>query len=95
MTDDRRFDNTREIHTPMGTDLNVLSWWTESPLGMLTNNLDPEVAGAHDFGLDPPTVGGWAGLHGRALPVRGGPIARYQAPAARAPLNGIGLTARP
>ncbi len=58
MTDDRRFDNPREIHAPPATDLNASSWPTEAPRGMVTNDLDPEVAGADDLGLDPPRVGG-------------------------------------
>ena len=44
MTDDGRFDNTREIHAPRGSKLNALSWQTEAPLRMLMNNLDPAVA---------------------------------------------------
>ena len=44
MTDNQRFDNTREIHAPTGSDLNALSWQTEAPLRMLMNNLDPAVA---------------------------------------------------
>jgi urocanate hydratase len=44
MGDDRRFDNTRNIHAPTGAELNALSWQTEAPLRMLMNNLDPAVA---------------------------------------------------
>ncbi len=44
MTDNQRFDNTREIHAPTGSDLNALSWQTEAPLRMLMNNLDSAVA---------------------------------------------------
>jgi urocanate hydratase len=44
MTDNRRFDNTRNIHAPTGATLNALSWQTEAPLRMLMNNLDPAVA---------------------------------------------------
>ncbi|KAA3647638.1 MAG: urocanate hydratase [Proteobacteria bacterium] len=32
------------IRAPRGTQLNALSWFTEAPLRMLMNNLDPEVA---------------------------------------------------
>tara|TARA_Y100001934_G_scaffold258512_1_gene328734 strand:+ start:472 stop:2121 length:1650 start_codon:yes stop_codon:yes gene_type:complete len=33
-----------EIRSPVGTELNALSWATEAPLRMLMNNLDPDVA---------------------------------------------------
>ena len=36
--------NMGEIRSPVGTDLNALSWATEAPLRMLMNNLDPDVA---------------------------------------------------
>ncbi|MGO1662150.1 MAG: urocanate hydratase [Micrococcaceae bacterium] len=39
-----RFDESREIRAPRGTDLSAKSWQTEAPLRMLMNNLDPEVA---------------------------------------------------
>ena len=39
-----RFDNTRIIRAPRGSELNARSWQTEAPLRMLMNNLDPEVA---------------------------------------------------
>ncbi len=44
MTEAGRFDNTREIRAPHGSELNAKSWQTEAPLRMLMNNLDPEVA---------------------------------------------------
>ena len=44
MTQDPRFDNTRKIRAPRGSQLNAKSWLTEAPLRMLMNNLDPEVA---------------------------------------------------
>jgi urocanate hydratase len=36
--------NMGEIRSPVGNDLNALSWATEAPLRMLMNNLDPDVA---------------------------------------------------
>ena len=36
--------NMGEIRSPVGTELNALSWATEAPLRMLMNNLDPDVA---------------------------------------------------
>src|ERR1700736_204098 len=39
-----RFDNSRVIRSPHGTDISAKSWLTEAPLRMLMNNLDPEVA---------------------------------------------------
>ena len=42
MTDSRH--NAREIHPPMGKELNTKSWLTEAPLRMLMNNLHPDVA---------------------------------------------------
>lgn len=33
-----------EIRAPRGTKLNAKSWFTEAPLRMLMNNLDPDVA---------------------------------------------------
>ncbi|MCG8597090.1 MAG: urocanate hydratase, partial [Kiloniellales bacterium] len=44
MTQNPRFDNTRKIRAPRGSQLNAKSWLTEAPLRMLMNNLDPEVA---------------------------------------------------
>ena len=44
MSQDPRFDNTRKIRAPRGTELTAKSWLTEAPLRMLMNNLDPEVA---------------------------------------------------
>lgn len=45
-----RFDASREIRAPKGTELNAKSWLTEAPLRMLMNNLDPDVA-EHPQGL--------------------------------------------
>ena len=42
--DDPRFDATREIRAPRGSQLNCKSWLTEAAYRMLQNNLDPEVA---------------------------------------------------
>jgi len=39
-----RFDNSRVIRAPHGTELSAKSWLTEAPLRMLMNNLDPDVA---------------------------------------------------
>jgi len=39
-----RFDNSRVIRSPTGTEISAKSWLTEAPLRMLMNNLDPEVA---------------------------------------------------
>ncbi len=39
-----RTDNARVIRSPHGTTLSAKSWFTEAPLRMLMNNLDPEVA---------------------------------------------------
>ena len=44
MSDTGRYDNTRRICAPHGTELNAKSWQTEAPLRMLMNNLDPAVA---------------------------------------------------
>ncbi len=44
MSETGRFDNTRRIRAPRGTELNAKSWQTEAPLRMIMNNLDPEVA---------------------------------------------------
>ncbi|AXK39011.1 urocanate hydratase [Crenobacter cavernae] len=41
---DPRFDPTRVIRAPRGTDLACKSWLTEAAYRMLQNNLDPEVA---------------------------------------------------
>ncbi|MCK8585155.1 urocanate hydratase [Yersinia ruckeri] len=43
MTTENRFRDS-EIRAPRGTQLNTKSWFTEAPLRMLMNNLDPEVA---------------------------------------------------
>lgn len=39
-----RHDPTRKIKAPTGTALTAKSWFTEAPLRMIMNNLDPEVA---------------------------------------------------
>ncbi len=39
-----RFDPTRVIRAPRGTQLTARSWLTEAPLRLLMNNLDPDVA---------------------------------------------------
>ncbi|MFP6748863.1 MAG: urocanate hydratase [Alphaproteobacteria bacterium] len=39
-----RFDNTRDIKAPRGSELTAKSWLTEAPLRLLMNNLDAEVA---------------------------------------------------
>jgi urocanate hydratase len=39
-----RTDNARVIRSPHGPTLSAKSWFTEAPLRMLMNNLDPEVA---------------------------------------------------
>ena len=39
-----RFDPTRVIRAPRGSELSCKSWLTEAPFRMLQNNLDPEVA---------------------------------------------------
>jgi len=44
MTQSDRFDNTRVIRSPHGTDLTAKSWLTEAALRMMRNNLDPDVA---------------------------------------------------
>jgi urocanate hydratase len=41
---DPRFDASREIRAPRGTDLSCKSWLTEAAYRMLQNNLDAEVA---------------------------------------------------
>ena len=46
----KRFDESREVRAPHGTELNAKSWLTEAPLRMLMNNLDPDVA-EHPQGL--------------------------------------------
>lgn len=48
--EEKRFDASREIRAPHGTELNAKSWLTEAPLRMLMNNLDPDVA-EHPHGL--------------------------------------------
>ncbi len=39
-----RYDNSRIIRSPHGTELSCKSWLTEAPYRMLHNNLDPDVA---------------------------------------------------
>lgn len=39
-----RHDPQRIIRAPHGTDISAKSWYTEAPLRMLMNNLDPDVA---------------------------------------------------
>lgn len=41
---DRTLKNKRDIKSPIGSDLNCLSWATEAPFRMIQNNLDREVA---------------------------------------------------
>ncbi len=41
---DPRFDPSRVIRAPRGSELSCKSWLTEAPFRMLQNNLDPEVA---------------------------------------------------
>ena len=41
---DPRFDASRVIRAPRGTELNCKSWLTEAAFRMIQNNLDPEVA---------------------------------------------------
>jgi urocanate hydratase len=41
---DSRFDPTRVIRAPRGTELSCKSWLTEAVYRMIQNNLDPEVA---------------------------------------------------
>lgn len=47
---DSRFDPTREIRAPKGSQITAKSWQTEAAKRMLMNNLDPEVA-EHPQGL--------------------------------------------
>ncbi|HWW06359.1 urocanate hydratase [Collimonas sp.] len=42
--DDPRFDASREIRAPRGTNKTCKSWQTEAAYRMIQNNLDPEVA---------------------------------------------------
>ena len=44
LTDDPRYDASREIRAPRGTQLSCKSWVTEAAYRMIQNNLDPEVA---------------------------------------------------
>ena len=44
LKNDPRFDATREIRAPRGTQLSCKSWVTEAAYRMIQNNLDPEVA---------------------------------------------------
>lgn len=39
-----RYDDTRNIKSPVGTKLTAKSWFTEAPMRMLMNNLDANVA---------------------------------------------------
>ena len=41
---DPRYDATREVRAPTGTQLACKSWLTEAPYRMLQNNLDARVA---------------------------------------------------
>ena len=41
---DPRYDATREVRAPTGTQLHCKSWLTEAPYRMLQNNLDARVA---------------------------------------------------
>ena len=41
---DPRFDASREIRAPRGTEKTCKSWVTEAAYRMIQNNLDPEVA---------------------------------------------------
>ena len=42
--DDPRYDESRVIHAPRGTELSCKNWLTEAAYRMIQNNLDPEVA---------------------------------------------------
>jgi urocanate hydratase len=44
LKNDPRYDASREIRAPRGTQLSCKSWVTEAAYRMLQNNLDPEVA---------------------------------------------------
>ena len=44
LTNDPRYDASREIRAPRGTELHCKSWLTEAAYRMLQNNLDPDVA---------------------------------------------------
>ena len=41
---DNRYDNTRAIKSPTGSEISCKSWLTEAPMRMLMNNLDSQVA---------------------------------------------------
>ncbi|MCE1161166.1 MAG: urocanate hydratase, partial [Burkholderiales bacterium] len=41
---DPRYDESRVIHAPRGTELTCKNWLTEAAYRMIQNNLDPEVA---------------------------------------------------
>ena len=41
---DPRYDESRVIHAPRGTELSCKNWLTEAAYRMIQNNLDPEVA---------------------------------------------------
>jgi urocanate hydratase len=44
LSNDPRYDASREIRAPRGTELHCKSWLTEAAYRMLQNNLDPDVA---------------------------------------------------
>ena len=44
LKNDPRYDASREIRAPRGTQLSCKNWITEAPYRMIQNNLDPEVA---------------------------------------------------
>ena len=44
MSQDNRFNPSRVIRAPHGSELSTCNWQVEAPLRMLMNNLDPEVA---------------------------------------------------
>jgi|GEM_PF-4835815 len=44
LNNDPRYDASREIRAPRGTELHCKSWLTEAAYRMLQNNLDPDVA---------------------------------------------------
>ena len=44
LKNDPRYDASREIRAPRGTQLSCKNWITEAAYRMIQNNLDPEVA---------------------------------------------------
>ena len=44
LKNDPRYDASREIRAPRGTQLSCKNWITEAAFRMIQNNLDPEVA---------------------------------------------------